>query len=178
MEIVNIVATVTLSKPIDLEKLSKKLKNSEFALSGAKWLKWRLPPEQYYIAFYKSGKFLITGVKSESEIENVAARVVGLLHERDVTAKIDTIKVQNMVILDFMKTSASLEKITKGLMDEDISYEPDQFPGIVYKNDEGVTFLLFNSGKIIMTGIKKSNAAKKHMENFKKKINVIIKGVG
>jgi len=177
MEIVNIVAVATFNKPIDLGELSKKLKDSEFASSGAKWLKWRLPPEQYYIAFYKSGKFLITGVKSEKDIENVAARVVDLLHEKGLTVKINTIKVQNMVILDFMKTTASLEKITKGLIGEDISYEPDQFPGLVYKNDEGVTFLLFHSGKIIMTGIKTSGTAKSHLEKFKRKINAITKGV-
>jgi len=177
MEIVNIVATVTLNKPLDLEKLSRRLKNSEFASSGAKWLKWRLPPEQYYIAFYKSGKFLITGVKSEGDIENIAARVIDLLRKKGFTVKINTVKVQNMVILDFMKTNTSLEKITKGLIGEDISYEPDQFPGLVYKNDEGVTFLLFHSGKIIMTGIKTSDIAKRHLEKFKKKINAITKGV-
>lgn len=27
------------------------------------WLKMRLKPENYYIAFYRSGKFLIRGVK-------------------------------------------------------------------------------------------------------------------
>ena len=51
-----------------MEKLYSQLERAEFALSGAKWLKMRIKPENYYVAFYKSGKFLITGVKSEKEI--------------------------------------------------------------------------------------------------------------
>ena len=36
---------------------------------------------------------------------------------------------------------------------EDTEYEPEQFPGLVYRMDDPkVTFLLFGSGKIICTG--------------------------
>ena len=47
------------------------MKNSEFTSHGARWLKMRLKPENYYTAFYKSGKFLITGVKSNDKLNEI-----------------------------------------------------------------------------------------------------------
>jgi transcription initiation factor TFIID TATA-box-binding protein len=74
LQIVNMVAIVKLSTPLDLGTLASALKGSEFGTSGGKWLKMRLQPENYYIAFYKSGKFLITGAKSMQEVDSIARR--------------------------------------------------------------------------------------------------------
>jgi transcription initiation factor TFIID TATA-box-binding protein len=71
MEIVNIVAVAEMKEPFDLLLISKKMKNSEFTSHGARWLKMRLKPENYYTAFYKSGKFLITGVKSNDKLNEI-----------------------------------------------------------------------------------------------------------
>jgi len=169
MKVVNLVALVKLSHPLDLEKLSAKLKKTEFPPSGAKWLKMRLEPENYYIAFYKSGKFLITGTKSIEEASNIAERVVATLKENGVLIEIENIEIQNIVILDYINLKISLEKITAYLIDENISYEPEQFPGLIFK-DERASFLLFRSGKMILTGVKTLDDAKKHLKTFKDKI--------
>jgi len=52
MEIVNMVAIAEMKAPFDLLFISEKIKNSEFASGGGKWLKMRLQPENYYTAFY------------------------------------------------------------------------------------------------------------------------------
>jgi transcription initiation factor TFIID TATA-box-binding protein len=39
----------------------------------------RSKPEGYYIAFYKTRKFLITGLKTIEKIEEVAKRVILML---------------------------------------------------------------------------------------------------
>lgn len=39
------------------------------------------------------------------------------------------------------------------LMDENASYEPEQFPGLIFK-DGRASFLLFHSGKMILQGLK------------------------
>ena len=143
-----------------MEKLYSQLERAEFALSGAKWLKMRIKPENYYVAFYKSGKFLITGVKSEKEINSIAERVVTILKEKGIFVEIKNIEIQNIVILDYINLKASLEKLLTYLIDENASYEPEQFPGLIFR-DEKATFLLFHTGKIIITGIKTFDDAKK-----------------
>ena len=79
LQTVNIVATVKLSSPLDLDKLATALKGSEFCTSSARWLKVRLQPDNNYIAFYKSGKFLITGAKSQEDVEKIAESVMSML---------------------------------------------------------------------------------------------------
>ena len=56
---------------------------------------------------------------------------------------------------------------------ENTEYEPEQFPGLVYKlRDAKATFLLFSNGKIVCTGTKSESevhiAVKKLIENLKK----------
>jgi transcription initiation factor TFIID TATA-box-binding protein len=48
-----------------------------------------------------------------------------------------------------------------------IEYEPEQFPGLVYRLDEPkVVVLLFGSGKLIITGGKKPEDAKKAVQKI------------
>jgi len=61
MKIVNIVATAKVKGEFNLALLSEKISGVEYS-PNKMWLKMRLQPGNYYIAFYKSGKFLITGV--------------------------------------------------------------------------------------------------------------------
>ncbi|MDD3574298.1 MAG: TATA-box-binding protein, partial [Methanospirillum sp.] len=53
-------------------------------------------------------------------------------------------------------------KIAVGFNLEKIEYEPEQFPGLVYRLDEPkVVVLLFGSGKLIITGGKVPEDARK-----------------
>ena len=79
MKIVNIVATVEMEKPFDLEEILSKLPNVERAHH---WVKAKIPPYNKYTAFYGSGKFLVTGVKSHDELNQVANNVVNFLKEK------------------------------------------------------------------------------------------------
>lgn len=47
--------------------------------------------------------------------------------------------------LDF---NVTLEDLIVKLWQYDVSYEPEQFPALKFKDKKGLTFLLFNSGKI------------------------------
>jgi len=52
-----------------------------------------------------------------------------------------------------------------------VEYEPEQFPGLVYRMDDpDVVILLFGSGKIVITGGKKPEDAKAGVENMTEKI--------
>jgi len=172
LQIVNMVATVTLSRSINLETLAKALKGSEFSSSGGKWLKMRVAPENYYVAFYKSGKFLITGAKSNEEIEAIADRVMLMLKGAHVDLDKEEILVHNVVMMGTILISASLEKIIFALDSTKASYEPEQFPGLMYK-DFGASFLLFPSGKLVITGIKDEKVGEKAADKFRRIIEKI-----
>ena len=151
MKIVNIVATVNMEKPFDLEELLEKLPNCERANV---WVKTRIPPYNKYTAFYGSDKFLITGTKSEQELNEVANNVISFIQKYGVNNDIKNININNRVYIDQLDFEVDLEKLIVELNDYDASYEPEQFPGMNFKDSYGLTYLLFGSGKITITGVK------------------------
>lgn len=167
MKIVNIVATVNMEKPFDLEELLEKLPNCERANV---WVKTRIPPYNKYTAFYGSGKFLITGTKSEQELNEVANNVISFIQKYGVNNDIKNININNWVYIDQLDFEVDLEKLIVELNDYDASYEPEQFPGMNFKDSYGLTYLLFGSGKITITGVKSLDGLEDHVNEFKELI--------
>jgi transcription initiation factor TFIID TATA-box-binding protein len=171
MKISNIVATVILQNPFDLHHLHLLLPYTELSQKNP-WLKMRLPPHNIYIAFYKSGKFLVTG-KSRSQIDKTSRQVLSILEMAGVPIDGWIIQIHNLVISDQVEMTSSLERLIAYLDPQKTSYEPEQFPALIYK-DWGVSFLLFQSGKMIVSGVKDEIKAKIAIEKFRN----LIKGCG
>ena len=167
MKIVNIVATVNMEKPFDLEELLEKFPNCERANV---WVKTRIPPYNKYTAFYGSGKFLITGTKSEQELNEVANNVISFIQKYGVNNDIKNININNRVYIDQLDFEVDFEKLIVELNDYDASYEPEQFPGMNFKDSYGLTYLLFGSGKITITGVKSLDGLEDHVNEFKELI--------
>lgn len=167
MKIVNVIAIVTLINPLDLPLIHSRMPGSSFP-KKAHWLRMRLE-DNTYIAFYKSGKFLITQ-KNPDKLEKVATRVIRKLKEIGVEVKVREVKIHNIVVTNSIKLDTTLENLIVNLDPKKGSYEPEQFPALVYK-DWGVSFLLFSSGKMVVTGAKTIDMAKEGVENFNKLIS-------
>ena len=61
------------------------------------------------------------------------------------------VKIENVVAFTSLGKDIPLLKLVSSV--ENAEYEPEQFPGLVYRiNEPRVAFLLFSSGKIICTG--------------------------
>jgi transcription initiation factor TFIID TATA-box-binding protein len=82
------------------------------------------------------------------------------------------IEVENIVASSKIKADLNLEDIAFSL--ENAEYEPEQFPGLVYRiTDPRVAFLLFSSGKIICTGAHNIDDIHEALGKFKKKLESI-----
>ena len=169
-KIANVVATVTLTAPLDLALIHKRLPQTELP-GKSPWLKMRLPPNNTYIAFYKSGKFLIT-VKDPEKIAGIADEVLDLLHKIDLDVEIVKIQIHNVVVQAKIPLKNSLESIIANLDPRKASFEPEQFPALVYK-DWGVSILLFSTGSCIIAGLKDVKDSEPMIERFKEVIGAI-----
>ena len=156
----------------DLEVLKDKLENTDLNSSG-KWLKMRLKPENHYIAFYKSGKFLTTGLKKFEDVDEVIGRVLEKIKDVGIQNPLEKVEIVNIVITDHVKLESSLEDVIFSLNSAEASYEPEQFPGLFYKDADGLSYTLFQSGKLIMTGVKDVDLARNNVEKFKKLLNCL-----
>src|SRR3989304_662168 len=75
--------------------------------------------------------------------------------------------------LDHVKTAIDTVAISLGL--EKVEYEPEQFPGLVYRIDvPKVVVLLFGSGKLVCTGARKPEDVEQAVE----KITLELKAAG
>ncbi|MFA5214264.1 MAG: TATA-box-binding protein, partial [Methanoregula sp.] len=69
----------------------------------------------------------------------------------------------------------NLNKVVVTLNLENIEYEPEQFPGLVYRiRDPKIVALLFSSGKIILTGGKNLTDIKKGLDVLEQKLESIL----
>ena len=80
-----------------------------------------------------------------------------------MTEKKFSITIENIVASVFIGARIPLEKITTKL--EGVEYEPEQFPGLVYRMKEPRSAaLIFSSGKIVCTGSRSMKDLKKAMK--------------
>ena len=78
--------------------------------------------------------------------------------------------VQNIVTSGDLGSSLNLNAIAIEL--EDIEYEPEQFPGLVYRVDEpDVVTLLFGSGKVVITGGKDPDDAAQALDKIEAELD-------
>lgn len=166
MEIVSLVATVTLNGPLDLELLQRKIEGSELTKANGGWLKYRLKPEMRYIAFYRNGKFLITGKDLQNNISTVSERILNLIIEAGCERRIIKTEINNIVGKGKIERNPTLESFILN-NPEKSEYEPEQFPALIFR-DWNLTFLLFSTGSIIVTGAKSIEQLESGFKKFKK----------
>ena len=83
------------------------------------------------------------------------------------------IKIENVVASATLNCKLPLDKIVSRIPGTE--YEPEQFPGLVYRiKDPKVAFLLFGSGKIVCTG----GRSVKDVERAIKKLEDELRGIG
>jgi len=155
VNIQNVVATGDLNQKIDLPSILKIFKDTEYRPEKFPGLCFRLKKPKTATLIFNTGKMVCTGAKSKKMAGIAITKVAKELNEKGV---INAIKpkatVQNMVSSANLGKKIDLEAAADIL--ENIMYEPEQFPGAVYRMRAPKTvLLLFSTGKIVITGAKK-----------------------
>jgi len=103
---------------------------------------------------FNSGKMVCTGAKSEKEARRAVMKVIKELKKSGIIiVGKPELKIQNIVASADLGGMIDLEKSAYSL--GRTMYEPEQFPGLIYRMDEPkVVILLFASGKLVCTGAK------------------------
>lgn len=156
VDIENVVASATLPQNIDLNAVERIfVKNVEYKPEQFPGLVFRLKKPKTATLIFSSGKMVCTGAKSEKQAKKAVNKVVKTLKEGGIVILgKPEIKVQNIVASASLHGFIDLEKSVYAL--GRTMYEPEQFPGLIYRMDDPkVVILLFSSGKLVCTGAKK-----------------------
>lgn len=117
---------------------------------------------------FGSGKVVLTGAKSIESLSEGLEILGNLLRDLNIDIPQElTYKIQNIVTSADLGSGINLNKIAVGFNLDRIEYEPEQFPGLVYRLESPkVVVLLFGSGKLIITGGKEPEDAKKAVQKI------------
>jgi len=169
----NVVASVTLNQKLNLEKIAERVPNAEYSPEQFPGLVLRISRPKTATLVFSSGKMVCTGAKSEKEVRRAVNAIVSLLKNYGIDVEGEPIiEIQNIVASANLKALVDLEKAAYLL--ENSMYEPEQFPGLIYRMDNPkVVLLIFSSGKVVCTGARKEEEVKEAIKKLYDKLNEI-----
>ncbi|MGQ9551668.1 MAG: TATA-box-binding protein [Candidatus Bathycorpusculaceae bacterium] len=168
ISIQNIVASVALSQRIDLQTIVDRFPQTEYDPEIFPGLVFRLKKPKTATLIFATGKMVCTGAKSEKEAKKAVEKVVRELRGQKVSiTDKPVVKIQNIVASAELGGEIDLENLAYKL--ERVMYEPEQFPGAVYRmEDPHVVFLIFSGGKLVCVGARKEQQVYEAVDKIQK----------
>ncbi len=168
VKIQNVVVSVVFPNELNLSKIAEKVEGAEYEPEVFPGLVMRLQKPKAGLLVFRSGKVNCTGARSIDEAKEVIEKFIEILKSAGITVSgKPEMEIQNIVASADLKKEINLDKIAFTL--ENVEFEPEQFPGLVYRMDDPkVVFLIFRSGKIVCTGARKPEDVNKAARKLKK----------
>ncbi len=173
--VVNIVVSSSLEHDIPLEKMAATLPNTEYNPEQFPGLVIRIKEPKTSALIFSSGNIVCTGAKSLDKVDESIKKIIESLEKIGIKIKIKPkISVQNIVASGNIGLDLNLNTLAMKL--DNTEYEPEQFPGLVYKLMEAkATFLLFSNGKIVCTGTKSEKMVHEAVDMLLEKLDKVSK---
>ncbi|NWU18218.1 TBPL2 protein, partial [Cephalopterus ornatus] len=166
----NIVSTVNLACKLDLKNIALHARNAEYnpkaSLERFAAVIMRIREPRTTALIFSSGKMVCTGAKSEEQSRLAARKYARVVQKLGFPAKFLDFKIQNMVGSCDVRFPIRLEGLVL-THQQFSSYEPELFPGLVYRMVKPrIVLLIFVSGKVVLTGAKDRSEIYEAFENI------------
>ncbi len=155
LKIQNVITTADLQQPIDITKFNEfpwgryDIENNyNGRVAYIKHCKM-----QGRVTIFQSGKMISTGAKSINQAYEQLTDSMNLLYKNKFIEIVClTSRVRNIVATLNIGKEINLNGLARNLSKS--IYEPEQFPGLIFRMLNSCTFLIFSSGKMVITGTK------------------------
>ncbi|XP_077476955.1 TATA box-binding protein-like 2 [Stigmatopora argus] len=162
----NIVSTVTLGCPLDLKFIARQARNAEYNPKRFAAVIMRIREPRTTALIFSTGKMVCTGAKSEEQSRLAARKFARVVQKLGFPARFLEFKIQNMVASCDVCFPIRLEGLVL-THQQFSSYEPELFPGLVYRMVKPrMVLLIFVSGKVVLTGAKERGEIDEAFENI------------
>ncbi len=169
----NVVATASFNQTLDIDAIARAFPHVEYRPEVFPGLPFRLKKPKTCTLLFNSGRMVCTGAKSEKEARRAILKVARKLRAAGIiiTGKPE-IKIQNIVASGSLSGPIDLERLCERAREGgSLMYEPEQFPGAMYRMDSPkVVFLIFSTGKIVCVGAKKEKDIYEAVENLRRRL--------
>lgn len=156
IHIENVVASTSIDQELNLESVADDLSSAKYDPERFPGLIFKTREPKATLLIFRTGRIVVTGAQSEDAIQGGLEIGVKQLENLGIdTPDSPAVTIQNIVCSGDLGQQLNLNAIAIGFGLENVEYEPEQFPGLVYRlNDPEVVVLLFGSGKTVVTGAK------------------------
>ena len=173
IKVENIVASAAFGVRVPLVSIVEHVEGTEYEPEQFPGLIYRVKDPKAAMLIFSSGKIVCTGARNIADVRKAIEKVAMMLKSLKIDVpKKYKIQIENIVASAQIPARLDLDKIAYG--SENSEYEPSSFPGLVYRmKNPNATFLLFGSGKVVCTGIRKVEDVEYAMNFLFKKLKSI-----
>ncbi|CAH2016075.1 unnamed protein product [Acanthoscelides obtectus] len=162
----NCVATVDLHTKLNLSIINARTRNSEYNPSRFHGVVMRLREPRTTALVFQSGKIVCTGSRNEPDALLAAKKFAKIIQRLGFNVQFANFKIQNLVSTCDLRFPIKLENLNM-MHGQFSSYEPELFPGLVYRMlKPRMALLIFVNGKIVFTGGKSRQELKEALDNI------------
>lgn len=175
IKIANVVGSGNIGVELDISEIESdiNLPYTEYEPSNYHGLYLRLVENGPLITVYRSGKYIISGCSSFEQLHKTNDILLKELSELGImatNAEVD-FTAQNVVCTAQLNDEVDLNTLSIELGLEIVEYEPEQFPGLIYRpTNHSAVLLIFANGKVVITGASDVDTAKDTFEHLQKRI--------
>lgn len=169
IEIVNIVGFGNLQREVDIkavaEDASLPVSNYNPEFNGSFF---RFEEDGELLILYRTGKYILRGGCDFEAMYTVNEEFLRVLQELGMEVNDVNLEIKNVVAVGDLERDINLNALTIELGMEDVEYEPEQFPGLVYRPDRtNCVLLIFGSGKVVITGSRTREESEEAFESLR-----------
>jgi len=174
-KIENVVATVNLeiTEKMDLNQIARKHGDAEYNPERFPGLVMRIQDPKATFLIFSTGKMVVTGLRMAADAPRGVEKAIKNIKKAGIKVSNPEITIQNIVASGDLHTNIDLNMAA--IVMENVMYEPEVFPGLIYRMKEPKTvFLIFSTGKIVCTGAKNSDIVREAVLN----LNRVVREMG
>jgi len=167
------VATSRLGEHFDLLDISEDL-GIRYSPEQFPGMSIKIKSPKVCVNLFRSGQAVVTGAKTVDDIESAFNQVMTLLKDYDSFDYLNYTISNVVVTLDYGK-ELNLSHLTLSLPMIRTEYEPEQFPGLIFRLKEPLSVcLIFSSGKCVITGNNSLEEAEQSVAALKEELDDVV----
>jgi len=170
-KIENVVATVEveITEKINLNEIARKHVDVEYNPERFPGLVMKISEPKATFLIFSTGKMVVTGLRRADEASPGVEKVIKKIKKAGIKVANPKITIQNIVASGDLHTNIDLNMAA--IIMEYAMYEPEVFPGLIYRMQEPKTvFLIFSTGRIVCTGAKNKEVVREAVLNLNREV--------
>lgn len=172
-QIQNVLTTANLNCSLDLHYIATHALNVEYNPARFNGLTMRLQKPKSSANVFASGRIVCLGTTDEETARKATRRFARIIQRLGFDVKFTDFKITNIVASHDLHVRPDFNIFYRDNK-RYVDYNPELFPGLIYRGGaDGVTVMVFKSGKVILTNAKTRQQIYDAYDEFETKIKKV-----